>query len=251
MMEELKELVAKLENAFHDRLVSVILYGAAAAPHATDFSDLNIFCVLKQVTPRELADGEPVIRWWRGRGHISPLMMSEEEAQNSADSFSLEFTDMQERRKVLYGIDAIADLHVDPKYYRVQLEHDLRSKLLRLRQQAAAVLSDDAALMKLCLDSVTTFCFLGRHVLRAAHVDFAYNNAERQRRAVVEHLAKTMRADMTPFTQLLDLRDAAVQQNKPPVSVNPAELFAAYLECVRKLVEFVDRLEEKPLEAKS
>jgi aryl carrier-like protein len=249
MTEELKELVAKLENAFHDRLVSVILYGAAAAPHASADADLNIFCVLKQVTPRELSDGEPVVRWWRGRGHISPLMMSEEEAQNSTDSFSLEFTDMQERRKVLYGIDAIADLHVDPKYYRVQLEHDLRSKLLRLRQQAAAVLSDDAALLKLCLDSVATFCLLGRHALRAAHVDFAYKNAEHQRRAVVEHLAKTMRADMTSFTLLLDLREAVAHQKTPPVSVPPAELFAAYLECVRKLVEFVDRLEEKPIQA--
>ncbi len=118
-------------------------------------------------------------------------MMSEEEAQNSADSFSSEFTDMQERRKVLYGVDVIAHLHVDPKNYRVQLEHELRSKLLRLRQQAAAVLSDDAALMKLCLDSVTTFCFLGRHALRAAHVDFAYNDSEHHRRAVVGHLAKT------------------------------------------------------------
>src|ERR1700690_529869 len=110
MIDELKELVAKLENAFHDRLVSVILYGSAAVPNASDYSDLNILCVLKQVTPRELSDGEPVVRWWRGRGHISPLMMSEEEASNSADSFSLEFTDMKERRKVLYGIDVIEHL---------------------------------------------------------------------------------------------------------------------------------------------
>ena len=130
------------------------------------FSDLNVLCVLKHVTPRELGDGEPIVRWWRGHGHPSPLLMSEEEAHNSADSFPVEFRDMQERRKVLFGVDVIAHLHVDPKYYRVQLEHELRSKLLHLRQQAAGVLSDDAALVKLCLDSVPTFCFLGRHALR-------------------------------------------------------------------------------------
>jgi len=235
-MDELRELVGKLENAFHDRLVSVILYGSAAADGATDYSDLNVLCVLKHVTPREIADGEPVVRWWRGRGHISPLMMSEEEAHNSADSFPVEFTDMQERRKVLYGVDVIADLQVDPKYYRVHLEHELRAKLFRLRQQAAGVLSDDAALLKLCLDSVTTFCFLGRHALAAAHIEVAH-----ERRTVVERLAKVLRADMSPFTTLLDLRE----RKEPNTPLDPATLFADYLECVRKMVEFVDGLEQK------
>jgi hypothetical protein len=242
-MDELKELVAKLENAFDDSLVSVILYGSAAVEGQSDgFTELNVLCVLKHVTPRELADGEPVVRWWRARGHISPLMMSEEEAHNSADSFPVEFKDMQERRKVLYGVDVIADLHVDPKYYRVHLEHELRAKLFRLRQQAAGVLSDDAALMKLCLDSVTTFCLLGRHALAAAHIE-----VPNERRAVIDRLGMVLRTDMAPFTTLLNLRESKDLREGKPVasSVEPAELFADYLECVRKLVEFVDGLEEK------
>jgi hypothetical protein len=241
-MDNLKELVARLENAFHDRLVSVILYGSGAPAAGAEaqhngFSDLNVLCVLKHVTPRELDDSEPIVHWWRGHGHPSPLFMSEEEVHNSADSFPVEFRDMQERRKVLYGIDVIADLYVDPKYYRAQLEHELRAKLFRLRQQAAGVLSDPAALMKLCVDSVSTFCVLGRHALAAAHIEVPHD-----RRAVVERLGKAMRADMTAFTQLLDVRE-----KKPGVAVeSSAPLFADYLECVRKLVEFVDGLEEKP-----
>jgi hypothetical protein len=236
-MDNLKELVTRLENAYHDRLVSVILYGSAAVEGQRDeFSELHVLCVLKQVTPRELGDGEPIVRWWRGHGHVSPLLMSEEEVHHSADSFPVEFRDMQERRKVLYGVDVIADLYVDPRFYRAQLEHELRSKLFRLRQQASGVLSDDAALMKLCLDSVSTFCSLGRHALAAAHGEVPH-----QRRAVVERLGKAMRSDMAPFAALLDLRE-----NKPgAASGSPAELFANYLECVRKLVEFVDGLEEK------
>lgn len=236
-MDNLKELVTRLENAYHDRLVSVILYGSGAAESQHNgFSDLNVLCVLKHVTPRELGDGEPIVRWWRGHGHPSPLFMSEEEVHHSADSFPVEFRDMQERRKVLHGLDVIADLTVDPRFYRAQLEHDLRSKLFRLRQQASGVLSDDAALLKLCLDSVSTFCVLGRHALAAAHIEVPH-----ERRAVVERLGKTMRADMAQFVALLDLREH--QPGAP--SGSPAELFANYLECVRKLVEFVDGLEEK------
>src|SRR5579864_5386770 len=127
-MNELKELVSKLENAFDDRLVSVILYGSgASADHHQDFSDLNVLCVLKQVTTRELAASEPVFKWWGDHGHPTPLLLTEDEVHRSSDSFPIEFHDMKARRKVLYGLDVIADLEVDPKYYRAQVEHELRA----------------------------------------------------------------------------------------------------------------------------
>jgi predicted nucleotidyltransferase len=234
-MEELKELLSKLERAFHDRLVSVVLYGSAAASeHDSRFSDLNVLCVLKQITPRELGESEPVLRWWREKGHPSPLLMTEEEIHNSADSFPIEFRDMKERRRVLYGLDLIADLKVDHRNHRVLVEHELRSKLLRLRQQGARVLSDPVALLKLCLDSVSTFCVLGRHALLAAGIE-----PRGGRRAVLHQLAHTLPADMASLETLLDIRE-----DKPGVDPgDPGELFAQYLICIQGLVAFVDRLE--------
>src|SRR5262245_25545067 len=94
-MDELNQLQGKLERAFTDRLVSVILYGSGAAgEHDARFSDLNVLCVLKEITPRELAEGEPVLKWWRELGHPSPLLMTEDEVHQSADSFPIEFRDM-------------------------------------------------------------------------------------------------------------------------------------------------------------
>src|SRR6266478_1709239 len=128
-MDNLKDLVEKLEHSFQDRLGSLVLYcSAASGNHDPNFSDLNVLCVLKQITPRELGEGEPILRWWREHGHPSPLLMSEEEAHNSADSFPIEFRDMKERRKLLSGVDVIADVHVDTKNYRAQIEHELRAK---------------------------------------------------------------------------------------------------------------------------
>jgi predicted nucleotidyltransferase len=236
-MDELKELVTKLERAYHDRLISVVLYGSAASgDHHAKFSDLNVLCVLKEITPRELGEGEPVLRWWREHGHPSPLLMSEEEAHNSADSFPIEFRDMKDHRKVLYGMDVVAQVKIDTKFYRAQVEHELKSKLFRLRQQGAQVLSDPAALLRLCLDSVSTFCVLARHALVVAGVD-----AKTQRRAVVRQLGETLLMDVSPFEILLDVRE---DKTGPEVG-DPGELFARYLEGIRRLVEFVDRLEDK------
>jgi len=237
MMDELKELVSKLEHAYSDRLLSVVLYGSAASgEHHSKFSDLNVLCVVKEITPKELLDGEPVLRWWRSKGHPSPLLLSEEETHNSADSFAIEFRDMKDHRRVLYGPDVIADIKVDHKYHRVQVEHELRAKMFRLRQQAAQVLSDPVALLKLCLDSVPTFCVLGRHALLAAGIE-----PKGGRRAVVHQLGETLKMDVTPFTILLDLRD-----DKPgPETGDPGELFAAYLGCIRQMVEFIDKVGEQ------
>jgi hypothetical protein len=234
-MDDLKELVAKLEHVFPGRLISAVLYGSAASgSHHDKLADLNVLCVLKEITIRELSEGEPVLRWWIEMGQPSVLMMSEEEVHNSADSFPMEFRDMKEHRKVLYGPDVIADLHVDTKHHRVQVEHELRSKLLRLRQQGARVLSDPEALMKLCVESVSTFCVLGRHALLAAGA-----HPKTDRRAVVHQLGATLQMDVTPFETLLNIRE----DKSGGEMGDPGELFAQYLDCVRRMVEFVDKLE--------
>lgn len=237
-MEHLKELVEKLERAFADRLVSVILYGSGVQHGQHDrFSDLNVLCVLKQIAPRELSESEPVIKWWTGHGHPPVLLLSEEEVHRSADSFAIEFRDMKDRRKVLYGLDVIAEVSIDMKYHRVQVEHELRSKQIRLRQQAASILSDPEALLKLCLDSVTTFCTLGRHALVAAGV-----HPKSDRRAVVEQLGRVVPMDVSPFEVLLDVREDRPRA-KDDRLVDPGELFARYLESIGRLVSYVDGLE--------
>jgi len=236
-MNELNELTGKLERAFSGRLLSVILYGSAAAGELHDkASDLNVLFVVKHITPHELGDAEPILKWWRELGHPSPLMMSEEEVTNSADSFPIEFGDMKRSRKVLFGVDVIDDLTVHPTYYRAYVERELRAGLFRLRQQGAQALSNPVSLLKICLASVSTFCMLGKHALLLAG-----REAPRDRRAVIHQLGDTLSMDTHPFDIFLDIRE-----EKPGVeATNMGELFAQYLESIRKIVEFVDGLEGK------
>src|SRR5580704_15701061 len=114
MEQKLQELVDRLRKAERDRLVSVILYGSAVSGnHHGEFSDLNVLCVLTRITPSELADAEPIFKWWRAQGNPSPLLLSEEELRTSTDCFPIEFEDMKERRRVLHGPDLIQDLEID------------------------------------------------------------------------------------------------------------------------------------------
>ncbi|HZT37303.1 MAG TPA: hypothetical protein VFA28_05355 [Bryobacteraceae bacterium] len=235
MERALETLVGKLAAAYGDGLISVILYGSAAAGRHDRYSDLNIFCVLRSITAAELSKSEPIFRWWRDLGNPTPLLMTEEEARRSTDSFPIEFRDMQERRVLLHGRDIIAELTVNPACHRSQLEHDLRVKLLRLRQRAAAVLSERDALLRLCIDSVSTFCVLGRHAVLAAGRPCGWG-----RREVVESLERAFGADLPAFKTLLDVREGKIA----PQEAEPATLFEKYLGEVYRLIAFVDALDQ-------
>lgn len=233
MEAKLSDLVERLRKAHAEELVSVILYGSAAAGENDDkFSDLNVLCVLKQVSTNALANSEPVMYWWRNQGNPSPLLMSEQEVETSTDCFPIEFHDMQERRQVLYGKDVIASLIIDRSFYRAQVEHELRAKLLRLRQKGAGSLSNSNALLRLMADSVSTFLVLARHalLLGGAEVDW-------KKRKVAQSLA-AIGVNAHPFITLLDFREQTIGA----LQIEPRPLFTQYLSNIGALVDYVDRL---------
>jgi predicted nucleotidyltransferase len=235
MEDKLQELVDRLKDAQQERLRSVVLYGSAAAgEHNEHFSDLNVLCVLTQVTPAELAASEPIFKWWREQGNPSPLLLSEDELLTSTDCFPVEFHDMQERHRILFGGDLIENLVIERTFYRAQVEMELRAKLLRLRQKAAEVLTEKGPLLRLMIDSVPNFLVLARHALLLSEKPSGW-----RKREIVRHLPD-IGVNGAPFDTLLDLRE----QSKRAGDVDPALLFAAYLEQIQALVSHVDQIEK-------
>jgi predicted nucleotidyltransferase len=229
----LDQLVERLKSTFGEALVSVVLYGSAAdGDYDPRFSDVNIFCVLKQVALPELSASEPVFRWWREKGNPAPLLMNQDEVLTSTDCFPIEFHDMKDRRRVLFGADSIADLAIDDVFYRAQVEYQLRAKLLRLRQKGACVLYDNQLLLDLMTDSITTFVMLGRHALRLHGETPAIG-----RRQVVNQIESHFGINCEPFRTLLDIRE-----RQPSQRSEPRALYSDYLKTVEVLVGAVDRL---------
>jgi predicted nucleotidyltransferase len=235
MADPIDELVEKLRRALGNELVSVVLYGSAASgEHETRFSDVNVLCVLRRITPAELGSAERVFRWWQGKGNPSPLLLTEEEVKRSSDCFPIEFHDIRARHRILFGADVVAGIEIGDAYYRAQVEHELRAKLLRLRQKAAAVLSDKDVLRRLLIDSVSTFCVLFRHALLLYGVECGH-----RKRDVIARAAEKFGLNAGPFEKLLDLREERVKAK----DLEPAGLLGAYMGEVQKVIDAVDLLE--------
>jgi hypothetical protein len=239
MDKVLNELVEKLQKAYGDRLVSVVLYGSAASgDHHEKFSDLNILCVLSQIAPRELGAGEEIFRWWREQGSPAPLLLTEHEVATSTDCFAIEFHDIKRHHRLLHGKDVVTTLVVDNSFYRAQVEHDLRAKLLRLRQKASGMLSDSDLLRRLLLDSISTFCVLFRHALALHGVDTPL-----KKREVIAKAREQFGFDAAPFEKLLDVREERLK----PREVEPVGLLASYLDGIGVVIDAVDRLEKQEM----
>jgi hypothetical protein len=236
MQKVLNQLVERLQKTYGERLVSVVLYGSGAVgDHQGRYSDINILAVLAQITPRELGDSEPIFRWWRELGNPAPLLLSREEVHTATDCFAMEFHDIRSRHRILHGEDVVESLDIDDSFYRAQVEHELRSKLLRLRQKASGALADKDLLRRLLLDSISTFCVLFRHaiVLHGGEAKFP-------KREVVEEARQRFGIRTEPFDKILDVREERLK----PRDLEPFPVFEQYLKEISVVIDAVDSLEK-------
>jgi hypothetical protein len=236
MPGSLDQLVARLQKSLDGDLVSVVLYGSAAVgDYEEKFSDYNVLCVLRQIGPPQLGATESVFRWWREQGNPAPLLLTETEVRTSTDCFAIEFHDIKEHHRILHGADVVSSLEIDPSFYRAQVEHDLRAKLLRLRQKASGVLSNKNVLLRLLADSLSTFCVLFRHALILHGVE-----APGRKQDIIERTKERFGIDPAPFLSLLDVR----AQKSKPKEIEPEPLLREYLKEIGKVIDAVDSLEK-------
>ncbi len=235
MPAPLEQLVEKLRKALDGDLTSVVLYGSAAVGDQDEsYSDYNVLCTLREITPKQLAATETVFRWWREQGNPSPLLLTETELRTSTDCFPIEFHDIREHNRILFGPDLVSGLEIDRTFYRAQVEHDLRAKLLRLRQKASGILSDSEVLLRLLADSISTFCVLMRHALILTG-----DGKPGRKRDVIERAREQLGIDAAPFLKLLDVREGRVKAKE----VSPGPLLEAYMREIEKVIAAVDGLD--------
>ena len=233
MNKDLNELVEKLKQASGSNLRSVVLYGSAASGEFhPEHSDLNVLCVLARLDAGEIEKLNPAAVWWARKGHPAPMLFTLEELHNSADVFAIELLDMQASHRVLHGEDLLAGLHVPVSLHRQQVEHDLRTNLIRLRQAYLMAPRDLKSLLGLMTASVSTFGALFRHALIALG-----EPSVRSKREAIDRLAKLLTFDASGFHAILDVREGKLTEHHVDV---PAT-FRSYLAAVTRVTEEVDR----------
>lgn len=170
----LEDFSAQLASALGARLGTLLLYGSAARPDAgLTTRGMNTLLV---VAGDDAADealfsalAAPV-RAWVAAGHPAPLILTEREWRESADAFPIEYEDIREAHRVLAGRDpwSVGKITVAREHVRRQLEHELKGKLMHLRQAYAASWDRPKQLAEIVRETRPGFLAMLRAALRLA-----------------------------------------------------------------------------------
>src|SRR6185503_14062083 len=78
--KQIDEFVSRMKQAAGQNLQSIVLYGSAATgEYQTEFSNLNLLCVLRESSFSKLSAIAPVVDWWHRQKHPAPLVMTHDE----------------------------------------------------------------------------------------------------------------------------------------------------------------------------
>jgi len=170
--ELLQGFVRDVRALYEDDLVTVLLYGSAATgEHVPGRSDINVAVILRRLTPALLRKAASHIRGWHRQGFATPLFFDPETFHTSLDVFPIEFLDMQERHRTLWGPDVLAGFQIGRSNLRLQCEQELRGKWLKLCQsyvEGATTPSDLERILRVALSSIVV---LARTLLRLGGED--------------------------------------------------------------------------------
>jgi hypothetical protein len=231
MNDQLAELVKRLQDATSE-LESAILYGSAVhGGFHEGHSDLNVLCTLHAINVKALDSIAPVVRWWtESEKQPAPLFFTADELRTAADVFSIELLDMQNDRRVLFGPDILAKFAIPMNLHRVQVEHELRTLLLKLRQQYVQTPADEKILRAVLAKSHSSALTLLRHTLLALGQRPA-NSA----REIFAQIASATGADASALAVGLELRE------KGGSGRDLASSYDDFLAAVGKVILTLDR----------
>ena len=155
--------ITELKQALGNNLVSVILYGSAArGEYVRARSNLNLMLVFKKLDLEHITKVGKLMRRKVRKQMPQLVFWTEAELANAWDVFPLEFEDIMETHRCLLGVDPFKKRKVDKKRLRYQLEFELRSKLVAMRDTWLNSYRNNYALEMFLIKAGNSFDYLCR-----------------------------------------------------------------------------------------
>ncbi len=228
-----EQFVEKLNGALGERLVSVVLYGSAAGgDHVEKRSDFNLLVVARALGMEELRAIASVTGAWTRAGNPPPLMFTLDRLRKSADTFPLELLDLKQMHRILHGEDVVQDVEVSRENLRRQLEYELKSTLIQLREAYLGIGGKTKRVAALLKGSISTVLVLFRGALRL-YEDEAIPDRKLD---ALDALANHIEFDRSVFQEVEALRVGEARDK----GVDADALFDRYVRELEQVVDAVD-----------
>lgn len=224
------DLITKeMQAVFNGKLQSIIVYGSAATEEYREkISDINILVVFRDSETFLASDN--IVSALKKRiksGKINILFFTLEEFENARDVFTVEFNEIHQHHKLLFGADLIAEYSPNFEDMRLQLENNARRNLLKLRQSYITHKSDD-----LISISFASFLTILRNLLYLKTGNYISSPE-----SLFDQLKIVFKIDSDVFRQIYEFK-----YNKKKGKADWQDIFKMYYANVSKITEIINDL---------
>jgi hypothetical protein len=230
--QTLKRFTEDIKKTYGMTLLSLVLYGSAASDEYVErTSNINSIVLLKEVTPDELRKCSAQLPGWHKQLIRTPIFIDPPYVRSAVEVFPIEFLDMKQRYRVLYGQDFLQNLELNLDHLRFQCEQELKGKMLRLRQLYLEASQAETRLVSRLVKSTSSFMVLFRALL--------YVQGHHSPRSVEEILAALSGLGLytEAFGRLYGLR----HEQETPGFDEIDRLFRQYLLEIEAAVRFIEK----------
>jgi predicted nucleotidyltransferase len=232
---KLDELVRQLQLAYAEALKSVVLFGSSVAgEHRAKTSDYNVLVIVDSLPLERLRAVAAVSKAWAEDGNPPPMTFTMREWRSSADIFPMEYADILERHRVLYGAPPFEGITVKLADLRLQVEHQTMGKLLQLRRAIMGAGGDSALQLEVLEKSLSTLMVVFRGVVRL-HAQVPSQDYEALSRTVAEKAGFSP----DPFVRVVRHVRGTEKLSRDAASRTLEE----YLSAMESLVSYLDRFQ--------
>lgn len=150
----LNDFVGELQTLMGANLISVVVFGSAATGQWRSTSDVNVMVVVNQFNAEALHAIREPLRLAQALVQLHVMFIQEDELQPAANAFTLKFSDILARHKILHGANVLASIHISREDIIATLQQSLLNFQLRgrehylvksLREEQLTQLISDAA----------------------------------------------------------------------------------------------------------
>jgi hypothetical protein len=140
--------------------------GVLAQGFDPEQSKINLLVVARTMDGDTMERVRTAIPITRKPPHFDPLFLTRRQVEHSLDSFPIEVLEFRERHLCIEGDDFLPGLEVPLHFLRLQCEHELRGKLIQVRQAYLLSARNPEDLVEVLRRAASSYATLFRTLLR-------------------------------------------------------------------------------------
>ena len=211
-----------LQRIFGERLQAVVAYGQPAANPAP------CLALVRAITAGDLDECAARVASWHRAGCATPLLLTKDEFAGSLDAFPIEYGEILETRRVVFGVDPFAGLTIKTEDLRRECETLVKSHLVHLRENYVECRGRQSDVTALVAEAAPAFALILR---RLARLDGAPADTNADLSAFAAR-----RPGLNPRT----VGDVLAMAGNQSAGVDAIRIYPAYLAAVEQLWQFID-----------